>query len=362
MTVGYIARALALGYSGNAPIPPYPGEQPNAYAYRMVSSESKPRVAGGPPILYNNAPLELYQDCGGPGRYRKREGSCPLTQIDLPTGSAALPETVSAAIVAGNGDHFGGNVDGTSPTLTAAIGDILGEIAAGVAAGHESSTLTLPPSTTAALCSHAADPQNTCTAIADGPGWCMCGDSPNSYPVQTSTDPVCGWTTLPPTTSFDCPAATITSAPDIIPATTNPTPSTTTTTPPNAGIAIWLQQYSSSSGAEVGTWFAYSYTPGDSKLGDPCNSNHCGMTPVPDETPVSDEMRIYPDRNMTISAYHLNLRYELSIISVIGGLWVVEAGGLGRFLTSCSAVVNAKGQACGSQYELTPRLTCEWVN
>ena len=86
------------------------------------------------------------------------------------------------------------------------------------------------------------------------------------------------------------------------------------------------------------------------------------MTPVPDETPVSDELRIYPDRNMTISAYHLNLRYELSIISVIGGLWVVEAGGLGRFLTSCSAVVNAKGQACGSQYELTPRLTCEWVN
>ena len=86
------------------------------------------------------------------------------------------------------------------------------------------------------------------------------------------------------------------------------------------------------------------------------------MTAVPDGTPVSDEIGIYPAKNMTISAYHLNLRYEPSILSVIGGLWVIETGGLERFLTSCSALVNAKGVGCGSQYELTPQLTCEWMN
>ena len=65
---------------------------------------------------------------------------------------------------------------------------------------------------------------------------------------------------------------------------------------------------------------------------------------------------------MTISAYHLDLRYEPSIISEIGGLWVIETKELSNFLASCSAVVDAEGEACGSQYEMTPRLTCEWVN
>lgn len=80
--IGYIAQTLALGYSGNAVIPPNPGEQPSIYAHRMVSTQSKPRCAGSVPIIYNNAPLELYQDCGGLGGYRKRDGSCPLTQVD----------------------------------------------------------------------------------------------------------------------------------------------------------------------------------------------------------------------------------------------------------------------------------------
>lgn len=115
--------------------------------------------------------------------------------------------------------------------------------------------------TTAALCTHASDPQNTCTAIADGPGWCVCGTSPNSYPVQTSMDPECGWTTLPPTTSFDCPAATITPLTTIPPATTGPAPLTPPATPPNAGIAIWLQQYTNTNGYQVGTWSAYTYKP-----------------------------------------------------------------------------------------------------
>ena len=59
---------------------------------------------------------------------------------------------------------------------------------------------------TGVTCYHEADPQNTCAAIANGPGWCDCGDS-KTYITQ-STGQVCGWTTLPPTTSFDCIAPT----------------------------------------------------------------------------------------------------------------------------------------------------------
>ena len=73
------------------------------------------------------------------------------------------------------------------------------------------------PSSTASgaavTCYHAADPDNTCAAIADGPGWCECGDSPTTYAVMPSTDPQpCAWTTTPPTTSFNC-AATPTPSP-----------------------------------------------------------------------------------------------------------------------------------------------------
>jgi len=68
---------------------------------------------------------------------------------------------------------------------------------------------TTAPSTSSAAaasavsCYHAADPQNTCAAIADGPGWCECGDSTATYAVKPTGQP-CAWTTLPPTTSFDC--------------------------------------------------------------------------------------------------------------------------------------------------------------
>ena len=59
----------------------------------------------------------------------------------------------------------------------------------------------------AVSCYHAADPQNTCAAIANGPGYCFCGSDPMTYAVMPSpaTQP-CGWTTTPPTTSFDCSA------------------------------------------------------------------------------------------------------------------------------------------------------------
>lgn len=78
-----------------------------------------------------------------------------------------------------------------------------------------SSTSAGAASTTAGAasvtCYHAADPDNTCAAIADGPGWCECGDSTTTYAVMPSPAPQpCAWTTTPPTTSFDC-AATATS-------------------------------------------------------------------------------------------------------------------------------------------------------
>ena len=82
---------------------------------------------------------------------------------------------------------------------------------------------------------------------------------------------------------------------------------------------------------------------------------------MPDGTPVSEEMSLYP-ADMTISAYGRKMRYESHFTSVVGGLRDTDTGALGGFLTSCTAVVNAKGIECGSDYELTPRLTCEWVD
>ena len=77
-------------------------------------------------------------------------------------------------------------------------------------------------------CSHEADPDNTCAAIADGSGWCDCGDS-NSYIIQTTGQP-CAWTTLPATTSFDC-TAPATSPASVAPS-SQPPPTPIITPPP----------------------------------------------------------------------------------------------------------------------------------
>lgn len=362
ITIAYIAYTIALGYSGNAVIRPLEDEAPHNYAYRMVSTQSKPRVPGGPPILYNNAPLELYQACEGAGGNRKRDGSCPLTQLDSPTGTEALPASSSAAIMAGDGGQPEESSGGTSPSLSAALEAIVGGISAGVAAGHASPTLTTSPSTTATAtfsCYHDADPQNTCPAIANGPGWCVCGGSPASYAVQTSTDLACDWTTLPPITSFDCPTMTTTLAPTKAQTTyVDPAPSTPPTPTPNAGISIWLQQYTSIDGAAVDVWWAYSFSPGDAKLGNPCSTNPCGTVPVPDGTLRSADMSIYPT-DMAISAYGRKLRYTSFFDLWVGNLWDTKTG-VG--LAICNAVVDAKGVPCDDQLLLTPRVTCEWVN
>ena len=332
----------------------------------MVSSNSRPRVPGGPPIIYNNAPLALYQDCGGPGGYKKRDGSCPLSRIDLPTGTDTLPVSISAAIMAGNGGQFGGAASGISPTDSAASGAIRSGIQAG--AGNASSTLTTSPSTTtaaAALCSHAADPQNACTAIANGPGWCACGGSPSTYAVQTSASLPCGWTNLPPTTHFDCPTATNEPLSTAPPTTNTPTTSTPPLPSPNAGIAIWLQQYSSTSGAEVATWFAYTYTPGDTNLGSACKSSPEGMVPVPNGTPVDSELNIYPT-SMAISAYGRKLEYEAFQLGLSDEAtsWTMSLSDTqsGAPLGQCSAVTNVAGVNCGSERVLTPVAKCEWAN
>lgn len=82
-----------------------------------------------------------------------------------------------------------------------------------------------PTTTTAPAvkCYHAASPRHTCAAIAND-GWCDCGDS-NKYQKMTEPGSVCEWTTLPPTKSYDCPAATTM-------VTTTSAPATTTTAPP----------------------------------------------------------------------------------------------------------------------------------
>ena len=62
----------------------------------------------------------------------------------------------------------------------------------------------------AVTCFHAADPENTCAAIADGPGWCECGTDPATYAIMPSpASQPCAWTTTPPITSFNCPASTL---------------------------------------------------------------------------------------------------------------------------------------------------------
>ncbi len=310
--VGYVAQMLALGYSGNADIPPNRGEKPNNYAYRIVSSLAQPRVAGGPPIIHNNVPQQLYQDCGGPQGYKKRDGSCPLTNIEQPTGTAGSPASQDSA----------------------AIGAIIGAISAGIEAGQESASFTTVPLSSSTSQNSAAVDAIT-GAISAG---VAAGQEPSSFPTSSS----------PTTTSDQLPATTSNAAPINSPLVPSPSP--------NAGIAIWLQQYSSTSGAEVDTWFAYTYTPGDPKFGNPCNRDSSGSTAVPNGTPVANELKIYPS-TMSIKAYGLKLKYMSLSESGVG--FLVKADTLDS-VANCTPVIDAHEQTCDSLYRLTLRLTCEW--
>ena len=271
ITVGWLAYTLALGYSPYTDSPPRQGELPNQYGYRRTTELRRPVVPGGPPIIYNNAPAQLYQQCAGPAGYGKRDGSCPLTQIQLPSALASGP--------------------------------IVGSVQSGGSETAAVSTTTSKMTTSSASITPSSSP-------------------PSSSGLASTTAP-------PP-----------------------PPPSPL----PNYGVAIWLQQYSSTSGASVATWFAYTYTPG-TNYGSPCNDNDVGTTTVPNGTPVSDELTIYPT-SMAISAYNKKMEYTSLKNTGVGFL---DESGSGTLIANCNPISNVEDQTCGSQYVLTPRISCEWA-
>ncbi len=61
-------------------------------------------------------------------------------------------------------------------------------------------------------CLHEADPDSTCSAIADSKGYCECNNDGTTYAMMTTGTVPCGWTTLPATTSFHCPTTTTTTS------------------------------------------------------------------------------------------------------------------------------------------------------
>ena len=59
---------------------------------------------------------------------------------------------------------------------------------------------------------HENDPKYTCSAIADSKGYCECNNDGTTYAVMTTGATLCGWTILPPTTSFECATTTTTTS------------------------------------------------------------------------------------------------------------------------------------------------------
>ena len=155
------------------------------------------------------------------------------------TPATANGHTLSIPTTAAN--YTGGGIieDGTTRTLGTPISTIVGTGTVSVSSSTNTNTDTNTNTNTATgtdsgktiaststgtgvssssnaasvSCYHMADPQNTCAAIANGPGWCECGNDPATYAIMPSPAPQpCAWTTTPPTTSFNCSAPTRTSA------------------------------------------------------------------------------------------------------------------------------------------------------
>ena len=72
---------------------------------------------------------------------------------------------------------------------------------------------------------------------------------------------------------------------------------------------------------------------------------------------MSDELNIYPT-SMAISAYSKKMKYTSLSDTGVGFL---DVSGTGTLVANCNFIANAKDQECGSQYVLTPRISCEWV-
>ena len=62
---------------------------------------------------------------------------------------------------------------------------------------------------------------------------------------------------------------------------------------------------------------------------------------------------------MAISAYNKHMKY--TSLSDTGVGFLDESGGAGTLVANCNPIANAKGQTCGAERTLTPRISCEWV-
>lgn len=71
-------------------------------------------------------------------------------------------------------------------------------------------TQTLNAATVTVSCYHRADPDNTCTAIANSKGWCSYNKDGEIYANSIGgKQPCADYTVLPPRTFFDCPSTTV---------------------------------------------------------------------------------------------------------------------------------------------------------
>ncbi|KAK3169768.1 hypothetical protein OEA41_009152 [Lepraria neglecta] len=76
---------------------------------------------------------------------------------------------------------------------------------AGTPTGTTAGATAKPTPAAAVTCTHDADPQNTCAAVAGSKGWCNCSDG-KSYTIMWTGSP-CAYTATPTATaSFDCAA------------------------------------------------------------------------------------------------------------------------------------------------------------
>ena len=73
--------------------------------------------------------------------------------------------------------------------------------------GPRTASTTTTATSPTITCEHEADPDNTCSAVADSKGWCECSGNlaGTTYAIMTGSSP-CDYTTTPPVTSFSCSA------------------------------------------------------------------------------------------------------------------------------------------------------------
>ncbi|MCJ1275962.1 hypothetical protein MMC21_003767 [Puttea exsequens] len=152
-----------------------------------------------------------------------------------------------------------------------------------------------------------------------------------------------------------------------IPTKPKPTPHKTSTHPstsiappaPNTGIAIWLQEYTTSYGYTIATWFAYTYTPSHQPptYGNPCSQKPAGDTSVPAGIDLDDLVHVFPTK-MDISAYGKKMLYGSDDDTVAG--WLADTtGGRDDMVASCKVIGRGSTKYCADR-TLMPVVKCEW--